>query len=321
MPLVVNKLYKDSMSEVSDYMHDRDRYCVYDNMIEKIRRSIYLGKAELNNLFNIYTTMSNIESNKLSKSIGRIAIINEIVRDFWVRSGFNYNEPGYVYDYDIDEITSYDRDGNIVLPAMDATDGHNVIKNDTHLLYFYPDNDEYLIEEGSSIDSINFIWDYSLGNPHDSDIPLTILYQNINGVNIDPNARSYTWTNPISNTTKFLLTANTGYQLLEMPYLLKFVLPVFYGKVNQDSLENYRLSDLMSIEDLIALIPKRGPLYLPSEKAPAPPKPLIIEHVGQEIQLFTLSPSIGHFLFSSGLPLSKTAICKSEFNLTSSKAE
>ena len=49
-------------------------------------------------------------------------------------------------------------------------------------------------------------------------------------------------------------------------------------------------------------------LYLPSEKAPAPPKPLIIEQLLQLMQLGILSPSIGHFLPDNLCPASKTAI-------------
>ena len=61
-------------------------------------------------------------------------------------------------------------------------------------------------------------------------------------------------------------------------------------------------------------------LYLPSEKAPAPPKPLIIEQLLHEIQLFTFFPSIGHFLFASSCPASKTAILQSGFLSISSYA-
>lgn len=258
MPLVVHKLYKDNLSEVSDYMHDSDRLCVYDKIIEDIRTSIYLGKDEINNLFKIYARMSNIESNKLSTQVGRIAVINEIIRDFWGKSGFNYNIPGFTYDYDIDEITARDSDGNIVMPAYDGISDENIIKNDTHLLYFNPDNDEVYFEKGSSISNIRFVWEYALGNPHDPDVPLEIVHQDINGVEIDPNERYFDWTDSISDTTKFLFTGNSGYQLLQMVYMLKSVSPVFYGNISKDALENYKLSGLISLEELIALIPKKG---------------------------------------------------------------
>ena len=61
-------------------------------------------------------------------------------------------------------------------------------------------------------------------------------------------------------------------------------------------------------------------LYFPSEKAPAPPKPLIIEQLLQEIQLFIFFPSIGHFLLASSCPASKTAILQSGFFSISSYA-
>ena len=41
-------------------------------------------------------------------------------------------------------------------------------------------------------------------------------------------------------------------------------------------------------------------LYFPSEKAPAPPKPLIMEQLLQLMQLLILSPSMGQWRFSRG---------------------
>ena len=61
-------------------------------------------------------------------------------------------------------------------------------------------------------------------------------------------------------------------------------------------------------------------LYFPSEKAPAPPKPLIIEQLLQPIQVLIFSPSIGHFLLSKACPASNTPIFKSEFCFTNSYA-
>ena len=49
-------------------------------------------------------------------------------------------------------------------------------------------------------------------------------------------------------------------------------------------------------------------LYLPSENAPAPPKPFMIAQVGQPMQCLTVLPSMGHLRFSSGWPSSNTAI-------------
>ena len=59
-----------------------------------------------------------------------------------------------------------------------------------------------------------------------------------------------------------------------------------------------------------------GKLRLPD----APPKPLIIEQLLQEIQLFIFFPSIGHFLLASSCPASKTAILQSGFFSISSYA-
>ena len=62
-------------------------------------------------------------------------------------------------------------------------------------------------------------------------------------------------------------------------------------------------------------------LYLPSEKAPAPPKPDMIAQVLHLTQDFTLSPSIGHLRFSRALPVSNTATFKSGRLVANSYAE
>ena len=59
-------------------------------------------------------------------------------------------------------------------------------------------------------------------------------------------------------------------------------------------------------------------LYFPSEKAPAPPKPLIIEQVSHFIHDFIFFPSIGHALLSKAFPFSIIAIFKFLFLFTNS---
>ena len=61
-------------------------------------------------------------------------------------------------------------------------------------------------------------------------------------------------------------------------------------------------------------------LYFPSENAPAPPNPHMIEQCLQLIQFLILSPSIGHFLFFKVYPSSNTAILYSCFFFISSYA-
>ena len=59
-------------------------------------------------------------------------------------------------------------------------------------------------------------------------------------------------------------------------------------------------------------------LYLPSENAPAPPKPFMMAQVLQWMQDLTLSPSMGQRRFSSELPASSTATFHSGLRCTSS---
>ena len=62
-------------------------------------------------------------------------------------------------------------------------------------------------------------------------------------------------------------------------------------------------------------------LYLPSEKAPAPPKPLMMAQVLHLMQDVTFLPSMGHLRFSSGLPVSNTATLRSGRFIANSYAE
>ncbi len=59
-------------------------------------------------------------------------------------------------------------------------------------------------------------------------------------------------------------------------------------------------------------------LYFPSENAPAPPKPLMIEHVWHLMHDFTRSPSMGQRRLASGWPASKTAIFRPRSSFVSS---
>ena len=59
-------------------------------------------------------------------------------------------------------------------------------------------------------------------------------------------------------------------------------------------------------------------LYFPSENAPAPPKPLIIEQVLQLMHDFTVVPLMGQRRFESAWPASNTAIFSSGRSLVSS---
>jgi hypothetical protein len=285
MPLVINKVYTDTMPEVVEYMHDPDRLCKYDDFIEQIKNASYLGKDELDRIFGIYVHMSDYEENMLKQNVGRIAVINEIVRDFWVTSGYPYHTKPFIYDYDLDEIIYQDDNGNYIMPALDANYELNIRKNDTHLLYFTADPAVNFCEKGSVLDYINFIWDYSLSLYNDS-LNLNIVKQTINDHSIDTSARSYEWTDPITEDTDFLFTGNTGSKLLQDHYQVKFVNPIYYGLINEDAFKHYRRNAIISLEDLIALVPKNGILPSEEEMLRHMEIPYIIEELRKDYYIF-----------------------------------
>lgn len=259
--LIINHYFKDITNESNNYM-DSEFYSRYDSMIYKIRKSSYLGLDELDRLFNIYVKMSNYDN--LYSDTGYIAVLNEIVRDFWVSSGYDYNNKPFLYDYDADELFSIDENGNYIIPSLDANQIINIPKEDLiHILYFRPKNEQEFYEVGSK-QRFEFIWDYS--EPEfDSINPLNIVSQNINEYNIDPLARSYMYPEMITDNTKFTFTGNDDGRLMTESWNAEFVLPIYYGIIDEARIRNYKRSNIVNINDIIALVPKSGNLPTTAE--------------------------------------------------------
>lgn len=85
-----------------------------------------IDENELNRLNNVYTTITDSEE-KFVIDAQKISIINEIVRDFWMRPEINSGVP-FLYDYDTDAFVSKDDGDNWIIPAMDATQFINIIE-------------------------------------------------------------------------------------------------------------------------------------------------------------------------------------------------
>ena len=100
----------------------------------------------------------------------------------------------------------------------------------------------------------------------------------------------------------FRIDPAVEYSFVPSPPKARLILSTYSINSNADFLPIYSYS--VPPKSLVIL-------YLPSENAPAPPKPLIIEQFLQWIQDFTLSPSIGQWRFVNSFPISKTAIFKS----------
>ena len=123
--LAIIPIYDDTLPEIKEYFNN-DLLSDYDSIISFIKDTEGLGYSELDLLFNIFAKMSNSEPDKIKQDIEHVAIINEIVRDFWVSSGYQYNEIPIVYDFETDEFIYENR--NIIIPALDATQSINIIK-------------------------------------------------------------------------------------------------------------------------------------------------------------------------------------------------
>lgn len=283
MPLVINNIYSDTISEVVDYLHG-DNLSVYDKIVDKIIHSKYLGKQEMDNLLDIYVKMSNLEPNEISQNVGSIAILNEIIRDFWVTSGYEYHNESFIYDYDIDEIFYKDKNNNIVLPSLDANHNINIIKDDIHMLFFDTDPKITLWENGDVLSGLKFIWEFS--KIIFNEIAVDILWQKINDYKFSGDLREYTYPEDIYDTTKFIFTANAGNKLLQDTYTVKFVDPVYYGIVNESRLRYYKRSSIISINDIIALVPKNGDLPSERELLKHMEVPYILEDLRRDYFIF-----------------------------------
>ena len=268
--LVINPIYIDTLSEVKEYLNDSNTYSDYDRIIDYILKSDNLGYSELDLLFNIFVKMSNTETDKIKQNVGRIAILNQIVRDFWITSGFSYNELPFVYDFETNEFTPKDGNNNVILPSMDATQLLNIIKNNLKLLYFYTNPENKYYEIGSVINNIGFFWEYALTEGDDLEvISQTLSHKPISGNNytdiiLSTEDREYHFPNNISVDTKFHFSANVNSQTIEKFVNVKFINGIYYGIVNEDILQYLQPNYVYEwIYNIVGLEPKNG--RIPSE--------------------------------------------------------
>jgi hypothetical protein len=256
--IIANPIYQSVLPEMEKYMHS-DELSTYDSIIQYVRDdTTYLGYGELDKLFDTYVKMSDIESDRLVQDVARIAIINEIVRDFWVTSGYQYNTQPFVYDYELDEIIVRNDDGNYILPALDANPRINIPKTDIHLLYFYTEPESLVYEIGSTLIGIKFFWEYSQGIFTNSDI----LSQKINDTALGVDDRTYEYYKPIKEDTSFKFVGTTYNRTLTHEVDVKFYNGIYYGSIDEDSLQNFQKTSIEMLQDLIAIISNNG--YVPS---------------------------------------------------------
>lgn len=247
----VSPTYTSTIPQVTEYLKS-NKNSIYDELINRIMDTTYLNHDELNKLFNDFTKLTNTEEDMLNWNVDRIAIINEIVRDFWVTSGYPYNEVPFIYDYALDEIIYKDENGNYILPALDANPYINIPKQDIHLLYFTSDPDQFTYELGRTLDGIKFFWEYSsgiFGNP-------TIISQFMNEEDIGTESREYDYNKTIDSDITFTFEGNTTSSRITKVIDINFYNGVYFGVIDEDELQYFYRGNIAYFEDLIAVVPK-----------------------------------------------------------------
>jgi hypothetical protein len=256
--LVINRIYTDTIPEIVSYMAGNTN-SKYDKFIHDI-----LSNPEsytlLDRMLNQFIQITDIEEDKTRNNVAKIAIINEIIRDFWVTSGYHYNDEPFVYDYDIDDLyMPTDDNGNVISPALDANQFINILKNDFHLVYFYANVNE-LVEIGTRLTQIIFNWEFcqNLYNENNNIINQSFTYHDITQ-NIGLTDRQWTYSTPTTTDTTFVFNAATPYQKIQKKFSLTFVNGIYYGNVDEDILQDIeRDNTVVDFTDVMALVPKDG---------------------------------------------------------------
>ena len=246
--LNINPVYRSTDSAITRYMKGNN-LSKYDQLIQYIKDTF--GYSELDTLFDTYVQMSDIEDDLIWHDVNHIAIINEIIRDFWVTSGYRYNEKPFVYDYALDEIIAKDGD-NYILPVLDANQYINILKNDIRLLYFNMNKDTNTFEIGSSVNNLQFDWEFTnpIGNA-----TITLVSQYMNDVKIDNNIRTYVHKEPISKNTSLYFKFNTMQSTIDKQIDIRFCNGIYYGTIDEDLLQHYNRTNI-SLNELFAVVSK-----------------------------------------------------------------
>lgn len=249
--LNINPIYRTTDPAIISYMKG-DKISKYDQLIQYIKDTF--GYSELDNLFDSHIKMSDIEEDAIWRNVDRIAIINEIVRDFWVTSGFAYNEQPFIYDYALDEIIIKDRNGNYILPSLDASPDINILKNDIRLLYLNTNKGTTVFEIGSVIDDLQFNWEFS--NPIGY-ATITLVSQFLNGNRLGNDVRNYTHPESLSENMSFYFQFNTMQATIDKQIDIKFCNGIYYGTVDEDLLQHYNNKrSYLSLDKIIAVVAK-----------------------------------------------------------------
>ena len=232
--VAVSCIARNDVSEYVEYLQN-NVYDKYDSIIKFIKEDPDLGYASLDRLFGCAITMSNNEP-LITYNVAKIAILNEIVRDWWVTIGYEYNEEPFIYDYETDEYFIEDVNGNYVIPALDGTPEINIKKNYISFLYFYTEPESLYYEIGSTFPGCTINWEYT----QRINQPMKIVSQFIDEESIPINARTYYLDRSIDKNTDVTFLANTFDSELRKILEIRFVYSISWGIIDEDSLQYYK---------------------------------------------------------------------------------
>ena len=247
---MITAINLDSIEAVSQYLKQDDQESKYDALIQYIKNRSN-GYELLDKMVGASAVLTDTENDKIWMNVAKIAILNEVIRDFWVTSGYDYHKAPFIYDYDLNEYFEKDKDGNLILPSMDARPFINIQKNDISLLYFYTDPEHLLLEYGATVSSLKFFWEYS----QRLNQPWQVLWQRINNEEIPIEARTWEVTD-FSDGDQFLFEANTGQQIIRRLETVHRANGTYWGMIPAEFLKHYRRQNLLQYTDeLLAVIP------------------------------------------------------------------
>ena len=288
--LLINPIYVDAVDDIKKYMKDPNGFSSYDGIIYDIKNNQHLGYLELDKLFNSFVKMtSDGEPNLTRANVGRIAIVNEIVRDFWVSSGYPYNDAPFIYDYQMDSYITIDRNHNAIIPALDANQIIHIPKNEFRLISFTNspidiyDPDEFY-EIGSSLNYLDLAWEYGYAlNTKAEDYNIVsqkiiadvytedreVITKEFDDIPVNLREWRFDYNNKykteirngelpseIRTDIDFHFTADREFQILQKDFSIKFVNGIYYGNIDEDMLQHFSWGT-----NLIALEPNDG--YIP----------------------------------------------------------
>lgn len=254
--LIINAVTKDNIPEV-EALYKSYRYSTYESAIQYIIDNI--GYSELDKLLNQYITITDSEEKMFPGHVGKVAILNEVVRDWWVSNGYNYNEALlFFYDYEVSGYeTVIDSNGNIglALPAMDATQKINIDKDPIRFIWVKLNGEKGgFVEYGNKLVNPIISWEY---NDHFGRSPLAKQY--VETTSLSVSLREYIMPTTISTdrTITFQAQTENGDTCTET-LSIKYVNGIYYGMIDEDALQYFSEPTIENVDGMYALDPVTG---------------------------------------------------------------